>query len=99
MPSIRQAVDAHEWVLVRDDSSLGTDDDNPVTLSVRGDVVAGTAPCNTYRGSITLDGDHVEITDLARTLRACSEPTMAAEDELVAALEAVDTIVEPDDGT
>jgi heat shock protein HslJ len=92
MPSTRQAVEAHEWVLVGDDSSRGTDDAEPVTLSVRADVVSGTAPCNTYRGSIALDGDHVEITDIARTLRACPEPTMAAEDELVAALEAVDTV-------
>jgi len=92
MPSTREAVEAHEWVLLPDDSSLGTGDGNPVTLSVRDDVVSGSAPCNTYRGSITFDDDHVEITDLARTMRACSEPTMAAEDEFVAALEAVDTI-------
>jgi hypothetical protein len=55
VPSTRQAVEAHEWVLVRDDSSLGTDDDNPVTLSVRGDVVSGTAPCNEVApGTLTI---------------------------------------------
>ena len=79
-------------MLVRADSSLTTDDDSPVTLVVDDDRVSGTGPCNTYHGGIDLDGDSVEITSLASTLRACDDSIMEAEDEFFAALEAVDTI-------
>jgi len=80
-------------VLDRADSSLTVDDDNPVTLAVVGDDVSGTAPCNTYRGEISLGNDgSVEITDVATTARECGDPTMEAEGEFVSALEAVDTV-------
>lgn len=92
LPSTRQHIKEHEWVLDRGDSSLTVDDENPVTLAVHDDVVSGAAPCNSYRGSFSLDdGGTVKITDVALTRRAC-EPTttMQAEEELVTALEAVD---------
>jgi heat shock protein HslJ len=99
LPDTRQLVEEHDWVLDRADSSLTVDDDNPVTLSVVDDVVSGTAPCNTYRGEISLGSDDsVEITDLALTLRDCGDPTMEAETEFIAALEAVDSVdVDEDD--
>jgi heat shock protein HslJ len=99
LPSTRELVEEHEWVLERSDSSLTVDDDNPVTFSVRDDEVSGTAPCNRYRGEISLGEDEsVEITDVALTLRECGGSTMDAEDEFVAALEAVDTVdVDEDD--
>jgi heat shock protein HslJ len=91
LPSTRQGIEEHEWVLDRGDSSLVVDDDNPVTLAVHDDEVAGAAPCNAYRGSFELDDDDtVDITDIALTRRACEPTTMEAEDEVVAALEAVD---------
>lgn len=91
LPSTRQGIEEHEWVLDRGASSLTVDDDNPVTLAVHGDEVAGAAPCNAYRGSFELDDDDtVDITDVALTRRACEPTTMEAEDEVVAALEAVD---------
>lgn len=93
LPSTRQVVQEHEWVLDRDDSSLAVGDDNPVTFSVMDDDVSGTAPCNAYRGEISLgDDDSVEITDLAVTLRECDGSTMEAEAEFLTALEAVDTV-------
>jgi heat shock protein HslJ len=92
LPDVRQLVEAHEWILDRADSSLTVDDDNPVTLSVTGDDVSGTAPCNVYRGDITLDDDSVEISDLALTTQACDGSIMDAEAEYIAALEAVDTV-------
>lgn len=99
LPDTRQLVQEHEWVLDRDDSSLAVDDDNPVTLSVVGDDVSGSAPCNTYRGEISLGGgDAVDITDIALTLRDCGDATMDAEEEYVAALDAVDSVdVDEDD--
>jgi heat shock protein HslJ len=100
VPSTRVDIEAHEWVLQRSDSSLGVDDENPVTLTVRDDVVSGAAPCNTYRAGFDLDDDDdsVRISDVALTRRACEESTMRAEDEFVAALEAVDHVnVDHDD--
>jgi heat shock protein HslJ len=96
LPSIRLDLEEHEWVLDRADSSLTVDDDNPVTLSVTGDDVSGTAPCNAYRGTFDLGGElgdgGVEISDIVLTKRACEAATMRSEDEFIAALEAVDHV-------
>jgi heat shock protein HslJ len=102
LPSIRQDLEEHEWVLDRADSSLTVDDDNPVSLSVTGDDVSGTAPCNAYRGTFDLGGDlgdgGVEISDIVLTRRACGDRTMRSEDEFVAALGIVDRVsVDEDD--
>jgi heat shock protein HslJ len=101
LPTTRQDIEEHEWVLDRADSSLTVDDDNPVTLSVTDDV-SGTAPCNAYRGTFDLGGElgdgGVEISDIVLTRRACEAATMRAEDEFIAALEAVDHVsVDRDD--
>ena len=93
LPSTRVDIEAHEWVLDREDSSLTVDDDNPVTLRVDGDTVTGRAPCNTYRGAFELGADDsVEIGPLALTRMACPGSAMEAEDEYVAALETVDHV-------
>jgi heat shock protein HslJ len=93
LPTTRQLIEEHEWVLERGESSLEVEDDNPVTLSVVDDDVSGMGPCNTYRGTFFLgNDDSVEISGVATTLRACGESTMEAEDEFFAALEAVDTV-------
>jgi len=93
LPSTRVDIEAHEWVLDREDSSLTVDDDNPVTLGVDGDTVSGRAPCNTYRGAFDLGADDsVEIGPLALTRMACPGSAMEAEDEFVAALETVDHV-------
>jgi heat shock protein HslJ len=102
LPTTRQDIEEHEWVLDRDNSSLTVDDDNPATLSVTDDDVSGTAPCNAYRGTFDLGGElgdgGVEISDIALTRRACEAATMRSEDEFIAALEAVDHVsVDRDD--
>ena len=93
LPSTHADLEAREWVLDPDDSSLTVDDDNPVTLAVEGDTVSGRAPCNAYRGTFDLgDDDSVDISQLALTRMACPGSAMEAEDEFVAALEAVDHV-------
>jgi heat shock protein HslJ len=98
--STRADLEGRDWVLDRTDSSLTLDDEAPVTLTVDGDEVSGTGPCNTYRGSFELGrDDSVDIRDIALTRRACESRTMDAEDEYVAALEGVDQVeVELDEG-
>jgi heat shock protein HslJ len=48
--------------------------------------VSGSAGCNTYSGSYTLDGGSITIGSLASTEMACPEPQMAAETAYLAAL-------------
>ena len=91
LPSTRADIEAHDWVLDYSDSSLSSESENPVTLTVDGDQIFGVAPCNTYRGTFELGRDEsVEITDVAVTQKACDPRTMDAEDEYLAALEGVD---------
>ena len=93
LPSTLADLEAREWVLDRADSSLAVDDDNAVTLAVDGDTVSGRAPCNAYQGAFELgDDDSVDIGPLALTRMACPGSAMDAEDEFVAALEAVDHV-------
>jgi heat shock protein HslJ len=97
VPSTGLDFEEHEWVLDRSDSSLTVEDDNPVTLSVTNNVVSGLAPCNAYHAPFRLGDGGVKIGDVALTLRACDESTMRAEDEFVAALEAINHVsVSPD---
>jgi heat shock protein HslJ len=87
LPTLRQDLEANDWLLDRADSSLTVPDGNPVTLTFRGDTVSGMAPCNDYHGRFALDDDSVEIGPLAVTRRACAPSTMRAEDEFFRALQ------------
>ena len=91
LPSIQADIEAVDWVLDPEDSSITVGEDTPVTLAVDDDVVSGAAPCNAYRGTIDLGDDgSVEISDIAVTRRACERQVMEAESEYLATLEAVD---------
>ncbi len=48
--------------------------------------VSGSAGCNTYSGSYTVDGGSINIGSLASTEMACPEPQMAVETAYLAAL-------------
>jgi heat shock protein HslJ len=98
LPDARQLIQEHDWVLEPADSSLAGHDER-VTLSVVDDDVFGTAPCNAYRGDFALgNDDSVEISDITRSQRDCGAATTQAEDEFLAALEAVDTVDVDEDG-
>lgn len=93
LPTPRQLVQEHEWVLAAADTTPTIEGGGQVTLSVAGDDLSGMAPCNAYRGHISLDyDDSVEISDITHTLRDCGTPTMQAEARFLAALEAVDSV-------
>lgn len=93
VPATRADVEARDWVLVPDDSSIGPVGDTAVTLSVDGDRVSGQAPCNTYTGSFSLERDgSVDIDRLALTRKACPGPADTAETAFVEALEAADHV-------
>jgi heat shock protein HslJ len=91
LPSIRQDLEAHEWVLDGSGSSPAIRGAGRVTIAFDGDAAFGMGPCNTYRASLEVDdiGDGVTIEELQTTLRACDDAVMRAEDGYFAALEAV----------
>lgn len=101
LPTTLQDLEAHRWVLDPGDSSVDVDAATPATVRFEGedDMVAGRAPCNSFRGRFELDGEEtIEISHLASTRKACPEPVMRSEDEYLAALVAVDTVDVDDDG-
>jgi len=54
--------------------------------------VSGSAGCNQYNGSYTLDGDKISIGPLATTKMACEEPIMAQEQAFLAAMQSAATV-------
>jgi heat shock protein HslJ len=81
LPDLEQSLVAHEWLLDAADSSLADAGSTPVTLAFTGaSAASGAAPCNTYRGAVTLDGDEgVRVDDIATTSMDCGRSVMAAE--------------------
>lgn len=67
-------------------------DDHPITLTIEGSEIGGTAACNSYGGRLTVTNGRLEIRDLGMTAMGCEEPVMAAEGAYTAALGAVNSI-------
>lgn len=90
------------WVLV---SGSGPDghvpilDSHPITLQVDGDEWGGTAACNSYGGTVEVDGRDVRIVELWQTEMACDPPeVMESEASYLRALHAIDTVAPDEDG-
>ena len=67
--------------------------DHPITLTIDGSSIGGTAACNGYGGRLEATGGGVEIRDLAWTAMACMpDEVMAAEGAYTQALGAVRSI-------
>lgn len=83
------------WRLVEGegpDGAVPLVDDAPITLHVGDGEVDGTAACNTYGGSVELDGERLRFPELHHTEMACEgEGVMASEAAYLEALRAVDT--------
>lgn len=97
LPSLEVEVGAREWSLDRAASRPVIEGDEPITLTIRDGEAAGTAPCNTFRGGVELDGDALAVGDLATTRMACDEAVLAAEDAFLEALASVTTAEVDDD--
>jgi heat shock protein HslJ len=80
---------AGEWQLVKGGDSEGTLEVRGVgvTLAIHDTKVAGMAPCNSYSGSITVDGTAVTFGPLTATQRGCAgDDRNAIEERYFAAL-------------
>lgn len=74
------------------DAEIPIVDDHPITLTIRGAEIGGTAACNSYGGRLTVNNGRLEIRDLGMTAMGCEEPLMAAEAAYTAALSSVESI-------
>lgn len=83
------------WTL---ESGMGSGDPiapiagSPITLTVEGSDIGGTAACNQYGGTLERTGDEVVIGALSMTEMACDEPIMALESAYLGALAAVNHV-------
>jgi heat shock protein HslJ len=95
-PSIEGA-----WQLVSgtlDDEPIPMVDGFPITLTIDAETVGGTAACNGYGGSYTLDDGEIAISELGATAMACfPEETMAAETAYLEALTRATSATASDD--
>jgi heat shock protein HslJ len=58
----------------------------PITMSIEGREVSGRAACNSYFGTVTVDGDRIAIGELGATEMGCEPAVMEAEAAFMAAL-------------
>ncbi len=83
-------VDANgDWRLTAgtvDGAAMPLDDRWPVTLTIDGSTVGGTAACNGYGGQIVVEGGEVRIGMLSMTEKGCEPEVMATEAAYGAAL-------------
>lgn len=80
---------ATSWTLVDLDGAVPANGGARLTLEFRADGSAGgTAGCNSYGGSYTLDGTTIAFGPLVSTKMACEQPLMAMETTYLTALQA-----------
>ena len=80
------------WTLVDIDGIVPANAGRGVTLEFRADGRAGgTAGCNTYNGSYTVDGAGISFGPLISTKMACEQPLMTLETTYLAGLQAATT--------
>jgi heat shock protein HslJ len=95
--SMLEALEAGTWVLDPSASTPVSAGGRTVTLVIRGGVVRGDAPCNTYRGPVAVDGRSIEVGELATTVRACGDAADQAETAYLDALREVTAVdLDPD---
>ena len=66
--------------------------DRPITLTIDGSSVTGTAACNTYGARLVASGGRVRVAELGMTAMGCEADIMASESAYTAALSAVSEI-------
>lgn len=84
------------WELVSgvtSDGDVVPVDGYPITLDVDGDQVTGSDGCNSYTGTVSVEGSGIAFGALAQTERAClDEAVMAAAGAYSTALVRVDSV-------
>jgi heat shock protein HslJ len=76
------------WLLASGVDAEGWEDVAPTATFVEG-TVSGSTGCNRFRASYTVDGDTLELGEIAQTAMGCPPPADAVEREYAGALESV----------
>jgi heat shock protein HslJ len=82
------ALEGTPWVLASGVDVQGWEDVAPSAMFAEG-MVSGSTGCNRFRSSYSVDGDTLELGEIAMTAMACPPPADAVEREYVGALESV----------
>ena len=77
-----------DWQLV---SGVTTPTNYPITMSIVGTEVSGRAACNSYFGTVVVNGSAVGFGDIGQTAMGCETPAMEAERTFLSALAIVDS--------
>ncbi|MCP3857439.1 MAG: META domain-containing protein [Actinomycetia bacterium] len=65
----------------------------PVTLTFEADTFGGTAACNGYGGSYSIDGPALELGEISQTTAGCEEWVLKSEEVFLTGLGAVDSFL------
>lgn len=76
------------WLLASGVDVEGWEDVAPTATFVEG-TVSGSTGCNRFRASYTVDGDTLELGEIAQTAMGCPPPADAVEREYASALESL----------
>ena len=91
-PPVESQLDG-EWRLtggVHDGDPLPMPADAPITLIVADGEASGRAACNSYAGTLSVDGDRLSIGAMSLTEMGCDPAVMEAESRYIAALSEAD---------
>ncbi len=89
------ALDGTAWELVE---GVPMVEGYPITLRVDDGEVGGTAACNSYGGSVDVDGDRFVVGDIMQTEMGCPEEGVHdSEAAYLSALRSVERYEQPDD--
>lgn len=76
-----------DWVLIE---GIDTVPGFPITLSIDGTAASGRAACNSYFGTVSVDGTTVSFGEMGQTLMGCEPPVQNAETAFLTALMTVE---------
>jgi len=79
------------WTLVEIGGSAPAGDAKPTLVFGTDGTVTGNSGCNTFNGTVTIDGSTIEFGPLATTRMACPAPAMIVESAYLAGLDGAST--------
>ena len=79
------------WTLVEIGGSAPAGDAKPTLVFGTDGTVTGNSGCNTFNGTVTIDGSTIGFGPMATTRMACPEPAMSVESAYLAGLDAAAT--------
>ena len=83
LPSGEAALTETTWKLTAIDKRKPIEANNEITLSFSDGQVGGNSGCNSFGGSYQVNGDKIQLSQLASTMMACMQPEGIMDQEQV----------------